>query len=241
MALISHMLLSTFWCFKLFVTIKAKFTELDALGEICQKAFKIDKTLYFQNYEVVFIPHVVQIFLYTWALFITEETDTKWLERSFFRLSLASGKIAILRNGQRFVTAIDRLVDITQEIWAFCCNWLKDAALWEIRVGLKVSFGWLLVLFGALMLHKGLASLKCFSTWITFPARFSRNTHNRILKQHLLLFKDLFGNRLQLSHLSLCVVHMEFGRTMKFERRYVSELETTCSANNLFWTILFAL
>ena len=77
MAHVAHVLLDSFRMSELGVTVEADLAQLDALRHVGKQAFQVDEALDVQNREVVLVPHVVQVFLDTRGLIVTEEADSE--------------------------------------------------------------------------------------------------------------------------------------------------------------------
>ena len=74
---IAHVLLCSRCSFELPIATETKLAQLDSLRNIGKDAFKVDQTLDIKDGEVVSVSHVVEVFLHTLCLMITEEADTE--------------------------------------------------------------------------------------------------------------------------------------------------------------------
>ncbi len=74
---VSHMLLTTFSCSELFITVQTKFAKLDSLCNICKQAFEVGETLDIKDGKVMFLTHMVEVLLDSIAFQVAEKTNAQ--------------------------------------------------------------------------------------------------------------------------------------------------------------------
>lgn len=85
MRLVHHVLLTSAGIPEHLAAEQAKISQLNPLSNVSQETFQTDNAINIEDEEGMLLSHVIKAFLHSIHLLVTEETDTKRIQRSLRR------------------------------------------------------------------------------------------------------------------------------------------------------------